>query len=66
MYSILVIHSVMITQDGAIEPMSYGEFTIQLDLVDGLPREIYITNMSTLVSNSDYKFEVLLLICMYK
>jgi len=60
------MHSVMVTQDGTVKSMPYGEFTIQLDLVDGLPREIYITNMSTLVSNSEYHFEVLLLICMNK
>ena len=34
----------------------YGEFTIQRDA--NLPREFYITNMSTLVSNSEYFFQV--------
>ena len=34
----------------------YGEFTIQRDA--DLPREFYITNMSTLVSNSEYSFQV--------
>ena len=34
----------------------YGEFTIHRDA--DLPRELYITNMSTLVSNSEYIFQV--------
>ena len=34
----------------------YGEFTMQRDA--NLSREFYITNMSTLVSNSIYHFQV--------
>ena len=36
----------------------YGKFTILRDAY--LPRKFYITNMSTLVSNSKYYFQVLI------
>ena len=36
----------------------YGKFNISLDAYP--PRELYITNMSTLVSNSEYHFQVLI------
>ena len=34
----------------------YGEFIIHRDA--DLPREFHITNMSTLISNSEYSFQV--------
>ena len=52
--------SMFIQGNATDEIEHYGNFTIQRDAT--LPRELYITNMSTLVSNSKYLFQVFIVL----
>lgn len=45
-----------IQDDTSNDLVHYGNFTVQRNA--SLRREFYITNMSTLVSNSEYIFQV--------